>query len=632
MGMGSGGGTRPGKKIGVWGMVVVGFFWVHGGIYGNEAMLMAGPPLYVFIMLGVVPFVYSLPIALIVAELSTAFPEDGGYVVWVQQACGRVVGSHHAYWVWVIYAVDAAIYPVLVAQYVDTMVPMSEFRRGILSTALVGMVTGINLLGTDMMVKFNTLLAVVSLAPTVLFVAIGMPRLEPERTLVAHGELDSSLLVSWILWLYCGFFSLGTLAGELEQPRRTFLVSIGILFPAVLLLNTLPLAVALSLDDVPAHYSAGYFNVLARRLAGRWLDYGFQLGANVCLIGLYNAAALTAERSLAFLVASHFTGQMNAVVERRRRSGGRADALLVWLLAASQTGVAPVYILFNAAVAASLVWAPYTRLVEFSMLLSVPSILLFMWSFVALRMKQPESLAARPFRIPGGLPTAVLITVVPVAISISYAVIVAAESFVPEPGAAGDGGHSARHKKGGARRHNAAGHQIRSMLYVIGAGVAVHALVVLLSRRRRQVEAKAAQGASLGSLPLSPRWEEADEAADSRGPSAGLISSKLRHNDGRSRWEGQPPVARGSAAPRLGESVGPSTRRPRSTEASAASIPSAGGPTGLLPSGGQAAAAGTAAALSQIPSRGSCLAPSQRAAATRRCRARRRAAGRVAHL
>lgn len=97
------------------GMMVVGFFWVHGGIYGNEAVLMAGPPLHVFILLGIVPFVYSLPIALIVAELSTAFPEDGGYVVWVLEACGRVVGSHHAYWVWVIYIVDAAVYPVLVA-------------------------------------------------------------------------------------------------------------------------------------------------------------------------------------------------------------------------------------------------------------------------------------------------------------------------------------------------------------------------------------------------------------------------------------------------------------------------------------------------------------------------------------
>ena len=40
-------------------------------------------------MLGIVPFVYSLPIALIVAELSSAFPEDGGYVVWVRRRAGK---------------------------------------------------------------------------------------------------------------------------------------------------------------------------------------------------------------------------------------------------------------------------------------------------------------------------------------------------------------------------------------------------------------------------------------------------------------------------------------------------------------------------------------------------------------
>jgi hypothetical protein len=49
----------------------------------------------------------------------------------------------------------------------------------------------------------------------------------------------------------------------------------------VLLLNTLPLAVALGTDDRLEHYTAGYFNVLAGRLGGRWLDGGFQLGANV---------------------------------------------------------------------------------------------------------------------------------------------------------------------------------------------------------------------------------------------------------------------------------------------------------------------------------------------------------------
>ena len=171
------------SKIGVWGLLVIGFFWVHGGIYGNEAMLMAAPPAYVFVMLGIVPFVYSLPIALIVAELSTAFPEDGGYVVWVRDACGHAVGSHHAYWVWVIYVVDAAVYPVLVSSYVDTMVPMGATNRGLLSVGIVLAVTAINLLGTDIMVKFNTVLAILSLLPTLVFTVYGLPELQPAKVM-----------------------------------------------------------------------------------------------------------------------------------------------------------------------------------------------------------------------------------------------------------------------------------------------------------------------------------------------------------------------------------------------------------------------------------------------------------------
>lgn len=150
----------------------------------------------------------------------------------------------------------------------------------------------------------------------------------------------------------------------------------------VLVLNTLPLAVALSLDDIPSHYTAGHFNVLARQLSGSWLDYGFQVGAdvclvdhtttqlhdytitttllpcytatlfhyytitllhygfqvgaNVCLVGLYNAAALTAERSLFFLVNEHFSSRIEAVAARSRQGALRRDAALAWLLSTSQ--------------------------------------------------------------------------------------------------------------------------------------------------------------------------------------------------------------------------------------------------------------------------------------------------------
>ena len=409
--------------------------------------------------------------------------------------------------------------------------------------SVVLLVNAINLLGTDVMVKFNTLLAIVSLTPTLIFVTLGLPKLEPTRMLqpqasltlpyshTSHssmeyitglcsfqfdnqGEIDWSLLVSWTLWLYCGFFSLGTLAGELERPRRTFLLTIAILFPAVLLLNTLPLAVALSLDDDASHYAPGHFNVLAKHLAGGWLDWGFQLGANVCLMGLCNASSLTAQRSLCFLVNCRFAKELEALAAGETGAigqngangprdlealagggklgnggksakggngkggngnggngkGGNGELLRRWLFSTQNTGVAPLFILLNACCATFLVWLPYDLLVEFSMLLSVPSILLFMWSFVALRVQRPD--VPRPFLIPGGLCLAICITVLPVAICIAYAAVVGTEIF-------------ATHRR---RADSNSIQQIYSMMGVMGVGFAVHAFNSLrfkLARRSR---------------------------------------------------------------------------------------------------------------------------------------------------
>ena len=65
--------------------------------------------------------------------------------------------------------------------------------------------------------------------------------------------------------------------------------------------------------------------MLAGRLAGSWLDWGFQLGANVCLVGLYNAAVLTAERSLFFLVNLHYAPQIAALDDILSRGGVAAE-------------------------------------------------------------------------------------------------------------------------------------------------------------------------------------------------------------------------------------------------------------------------------------------------------------------
>ena len=107
-----------------------------------------------------------------------------------------------------------------------------------------------------------------------------------------------SLLLSWTLWLYSGFSWLGVMAGEVERPRSTYLAVLLVLIPLVTSLNLLPFLVSLSLDPTTAHYSSGYFNVLAGRLAGEWLQVLFIIGANVSLLGLYHSQIIAADRTL----------------------------------------------------------------------------------------------------------------------------------------------------------------------------------------------------------------------------------------------------------------------------------------------------------------------------------------------
>ena len=48
----------------------------------------------------VLPLIWSVPEALVTAELATAFPEDSGYVAWVTAAFGPYWGFQEGFWSW----------------------------------------------------------------------------------------------------------------------------------------------------------------------------------------------------------------------------------------------------------------------------------------------------------------------------------------------------------------------------------------------------------------------------------------------------------------------------------------------------------------------------------------------------
>lgn len=70
------------------------FYSVSGGPFGVEPVVAAGGPLVALLGFMFLPLVWSIPEALVTAELSTTFPEAAGCVAWVRGlACAGGAGA-----------------------------------------------------------------------------------------------------------------------------------------------------------------------------------------------------------------------------------------------------------------------------------------------------------------------------------------------------------------------------------------------------------------------------------------------------------------------------------------------------------------------------------------------------------
>src|SRR5436190_11912692 len=87
-----------GRRLNLIPLVGVIFFIVCGGAYGVEPLVGAVGPGWAIALIIFTPLFWSLPIALMVAELSSAMPAEGGYYVWVRNALGDFWGVQEGWW------------------------------------------------------------------------------------------------------------------------------------------------------------------------------------------------------------------------------------------------------------------------------------------------------------------------------------------------------------------------------------------------------------------------------------------------------------------------------------------------------------------------------------------------------
>ena len=425
------------SKMSFAGLFFMGFFWVCGGPYGGEGLMQLAPAGVVFGVYLITTLAYAVPVSLINAELAVAIPADGGIVVWVQRAFGDVLGGHNAWWCYVSYCFDAAIYPLLAATYITVAAdvgPEHEHHRLLevaIAEAIVVCVTLFKLLGNDALVKFIEVATAISLAPVCLLLAWGFATVRPlhvERwfslsnaaaSSVAGGsgssgwiqpdETQWKLLVSWTIWLNSGYLGIGSLAAGVENPARSFPLLVGTLCPFIFAVYISPFLISLCVDDDPANYESGHFSRIAEQVAGVWLRHVMTISAVVCTVGLYANCIIIPEVAMqAFLESAEITPSEDAARARPSGKGtvaGTPAAVaegtrIGWLWRHEDGNVAPAYVLFTGGIAALLVLAPYRVLIEFAMTTVALPTLLYLASFVVLRVREPhlqERFRAVPF-------------------------------------------------------------------------------------------------------------------------------------------------------------------------------------------------------------------------------------------
>ncbi len=106
------------------------FFTVCGGSFGIEPLFGAAGPGMALLLIGVLPFAYSLPNIFMVRELQSMMPVEGGYYHWTKQAFGPFTGFLTGWMNWVMSWVDVAIYPVLAATYLSFFIPALDTGAG----------------------------------------------------------------------------------------------------------------------------------------------------------------------------------------------------------------------------------------------------------------------------------------------------------------------------------------------------------------------------------------------------------------------------------------------------------------------------------------------------------------------
>ena len=397
------------------------YFMVSGGPYGLEEIIGDTGYGWTLIILFALPFFWSLPTALMIGELAAAVPEEGGFYAWVRRALGPFWGFQEAWLSLASSIFDMAIYPTLFVTYLEHFqgwgaVLAVGHRELCVELAVVAIATLWNLRGAVSVGDGSVVMWFVGLAPFVVLIGVAFWRGwhgAPATLAPPHGHADLAAGMLVALWNYMGWDNASTIAGEVEEPQRTYPRVMVIAALMTMATYLLPVAAVWFAGIAPDRFSTGAWVDAAQNLVGYPLALALTLVASLDSLGNFNSLTLSYTR-LPYAMACD--GLLPKVLARRLRNGVPWVSLLLcavcWSLALG---------------------LKFDRLITVDISLWGLSVVLEFVALVKLRITEPH--LPRPFRVPGPTWVAIALGVGPTVLVVFALWVARAERVGPIPAA-----------------------------------------------------------------------------------------------------------------------------------------------------------------------------------------------------
>ena len=242
------------------------YFTVCGGAFGAEPMVgLSGPGLALLLFI-ITPIMFSIPNMLMVREMSSMMPVEGGYYHWVKQAFGPFAGFMAGWMNWVVSWVDVSIYPIWAAMYLGFFFPALDegltlgavtipawMMQWLVALLLIWSMSYLSVRGARLAGLTAGWLGIVMITPLIIMTGVGVYNwialgTNFTLTLLPGGQeanvpnlmtaLSTGIFIA--MWNFMGW-ELPTAAGdEIVNPKKTYPLAMTLVLVAAILTYSLP--------------------------------------------------------------------------------------------------------------------------------------------------------------------------------------------------------------------------------------------------------------------------------------------------------------------------------------------------------------------------------------------------------